>query len=486
MKWLAWIGFGLIGLVVLLAIPVWFPPLRSLVTNAVKPSADASEESGEADEHAGHEHHHDHAGHDEGNSIELSPQARKNIHLKVGEIQTTNYSRSITVPAIVVERPGTSRQKVSAPLTGVVTGVHIVANEVVTSGELLFNFRLTHEDLVKAQTEFIADLGKLDVEQRELARLQKIKTGIIAEKELLARQYEIEKLEAILKAHRHSLLLHGLAEEQIDQIGKDLTLIREMKVAVPFLHADSTVHSESEGELYRQAPNSNETPSPSEGNHEVQSKQFVISQLDVVPGEAVQTGQTLCVLTDYSELYIEGQAFEYDADDIVRAAEDGLEVTAFSEQKGTRQPEGIKKLRIAHVTNEIDRESRALHFYVDLPNEIARQSEQGGHKFVTWKYKPGQRMQLRVPVEEWKDVIVIPVDAIAQEGLETFVFVENGDHFDRQPVHVKYRDQFDAVIDNDGSIFPGDLVAMNSAHQLQMAIKNKSGGGADPHAGHHH
>jgi multidrug efflux pump subunit AcrA (membrane-fusion protein) len=218
----------------------------------------------------------------------------------------------------------------------------------------------------------------------------------------------------------------------------------------------------------------------------VQSKQFVISQLDVVPGEAVQTGQTLCVLTDYSELYIEGQAFEYDADDIVRAAEEGLEVTAFPEQKGTRQPVGIRKLRISQVTNEIDRESRALHFYVDLPNEIARQSEQDGHKFMTWKYKPGQRMQLRVPVEEWKDVIVLPVDAIAQDGLETFVFVENGDHFDRQPVHVQYRDQFDAVIENDGSIFPGDLVAMNSAHQLQMAIKNKSGGGADPHAGHHH
>ncbi|MFV2066037.1 MAG: secretion protein HlyD, partial [Pirellulales bacterium] len=63
---------------------------------------------------------------------------------------------------------------------------------------------------------------------------------------------------------------------------------------------------------------------------------------------------------------------------------------------------------------------------------------------------------------------------------------QNGDHLDRVSVHVEYQDQLWVVIANDGSIFPGDTVATNSAHQLQMAIKNKSGGGADPHAGHNH
>ena len=44
-----------------------------------------------------------------------------------------------------------------------------------------------------------------------------------------------------------------------------------------------------------------------------------------------------------------------------------------------------------------------------------------------------------------------------------YVFVENGDHFDRRPVHVKYRDQYSAVLANDGSIFPGEAIALNSA-----------------------
>ena len=35
-------------------------------------------------------------------------------------------------------------------------------------------------------------------------------------------------------------------------------------------------------------------------------------------------------------------------------------------------------------------------------------------------------------------------------------------------------------IENDGSIFPGDKIALAGAHQLQMALKNKAGGGVDP------
>jgi hypothetical protein len=42
------------------------------------------------------------------------------------------------------------------------------------------------------------------------------------------------------------------------------------------------------------------------------------------------------------------------------------------------------------------------------------------------------------------------------------------------------------VIANDGGLFPGDRIALSAAQQLQVAIKNKAGGGIDPHAGHNH
>ena len=65
-------------------------------------------------------------------------------------------------------------------------------------------------------------------------------------------------------------------------------------------------------------------------------------------------------------------------------------------------------------------------------------------------------------------------------------FHPNGDHFDREPVHVEYRDPRQVVIANDGTLLPGDRVAISAAQQLHLALKNKSGGGIDPHAGHDH
>jgi multidrug efflux pump subunit AcrA (membrane-fusion protein) len=122
-----------------------------------------------------------------------------------------------------------------------------------------------------------------------------------------------------------------------------------------------------------------------------------------------------------------------------------------------------------------------------LPNEKKRDEKlDDGHRFVAWKFRPGQRVQLQIPVETLPERIVVPIDALAQDGVETYVFTPNGDHFDRRSVHVEFRDTRSAVIANDGSLFPGDLVAISGAQQLQLALKNKSGGGIDPHAGHNH
>jgi len=93
---------------------------------------------------------------------------------------------------------------------------------------------------------------------------------------------------------------------------------------------------------------------------------------------------------------------------------------------------------------------------------------------------------LRVPVERWEDRIVLPVEAVVQDGVDWFVFRQSGERFQRKAVHVEYRDQQWAVIEKDGTLSPGDVVAASGAYQMHLALKNKAGGGVDPHAGHHH
>lgn len=451
----------------------------------VQPWIGGATASKEEESEAGHDDHdeHEHEGHEEANSLELSPQARKSIGLTTGRVALEEYERTIAIPAVVAERPGRTRIQVAAPLTGTVTAVLIAKGQAVEPGDLLFHLRLTHEDLVLAQTEFLKTVEALDVETREIARLEKLTEGVVARKTVLERQYEKQKLEGLLRAQREALLLHGLTEAQVQQIIQDRRLLRELAVYAPEV-AD---HEEEQRFLNRNARDVSragfvQNEAATEGSHPL-----VVQNLNVHQGDIVEAGAPLCDVADLNVLYVEGLGFEQDAKEVTEAANRNWPVTAIFEDQ-VSQPETITGLSIVYVANQVEAESRAFQFYAALPNQIVRDApgNDGEQRFVAWKYKPGQRLTLLIPVEQWRERIVLPVQAVATEGVENYVFVQNGHHFDRRPVHVEYRDQRQAVLANDGSIFVGETVALNSAHQLQLALKNKAGGGPDPHAGHNH
>ena len=454
------------------------------------------------DDHGGHDDHADdpHAGHDHGpdgaeNVLRLSEQARGTLGLETAEVALSRFERAVTVPGIVAERPGSTHLLVAAPMTGVVTDVFVAEGQAVAPGDPLFVLRLTHEDVVQAQTEYLKTLEALDVETREIGRLKTVSTrGVVAGKAVLEREYEKRKLEGLLKAQRQSLLLHGLAESQVAAIDADRDLIREIRVDVPDPHdpADPD-HGDLHGpvargalrdvSLRRRVPDSQINSSP---DTPPTAGVLTVERLTAGPGEPVTTDTTLAELSDLSLLYIEGRAFESDAAAIARAAREDLPVTALPTDGLADAAEPVAGLQISHVANRVDPDSRALPFYVLLPNAIARDAATPAGRFVTWRYKPGQRVRLRVPVEAYENVIVLPVDAVAEAGAERYVFVENGAAFERRPVRVNDRDGSHVVIADDGSLLPGETVAVTAAHQLQMALKNAAGGAIDPHAGHNH
>jgi membrane fusion protein, heavy metal efflux system len=419
-------------------------------------------DDGDEDEHAhAHQVKYDHK-HDEAAAIKLSKQAQDNIGLRLVKVELRPFERTMTVPGVVIERPGWSVLEVTAPMTGVVTEIYPIQGEAIQHGQPLFEIRLTHEDLLQAQTDFLRTVEELDVIGREVARLEKAsKDGVIAGKTLLERKYEQQKQEASLRAQRQALLLHGLSKEQVDKIASTRTLQQSLTIYAPAAkQPDSSRHPD---------------------------RHLQVQRLKVVQGKHVNAGDTLCTLADQNELYIDGIAFEQDIQTVNRVAAATRKVSATFGAKSTGNEETVPELQILYLDDKVDQESRAFHFYVTLPNRVLRNDKTPeGRTFVYWQFKPGQRTQIRIPVEEWKDRIVLPVDAVAQDGAEAYVFEANGDHFDRRAVHVEYRDQDWAVIANDGDLHVGATVAVSAAHQVQLAIKNKSGGGVDPHAGHNH
>lgn len=400
--------------------------------------------------------------HDDAAAVHLSPAAQESVRLRLVKVELQPFERTISVPGMVVERPGWSLLEVTAPMTGIVTQIYPLQGEAVEPDQPLFEVRLTHEDLLQLQTEFLRTLEELDVVQREVERLEKAAAdGIVAGKTLLDRKYEQQKQQAALKTQRQALLLHGLTSEQIDAITAQRTLLQSLTIRAPRPTSDSA-GGESHGLLQ-------------------------VQQLKAARGKYVNAGDVLCTLADHGELFIEGVAFEQDIPALNRAAASDWRVSALLGSKSAGTEETVKGLRLFYLDNNVDRESRTLRFYIALPNQLLREDKTAaGHRFVYWRFKPGQKVLVQVPVERWAGKIVLPIEAVVQEGPESYVFEANEGHFDRRSVRVEYRDQNSAVIANDGSLRVGAEVAASAAHQMQLLLKSKAGGGVDPHAGHNH
>jgi membrane fusion protein, heavy metal efflux system len=499
--WRRWTLALFLAAATAITFPTWWPKLSGWIDDTVASRrSSVSDGVGTAelhdDEHdhahdAGQSDHaaHDHATHDERASLELTSQAMKNLGLTAEYLQPiklSDFYRTVTIPAIIVSKSGRTDIQVSSPMIGIVQHVHAVRGEAVVPGDMLFEVRLTYEDLVDTQTQLLKNLADLEIEQREVARLEEVtRSGAVASKLLLERQYALQKLQSAIDAQSAALKLHGLSDEQVETIIHERRLLRDLTIVAPAID----VHAHDEHNLRlsdrRFQPASYRALQQNDAPDLTQPTPMIVEQLSASKGQGVQAGEILCTLSDYSSLYIEAKAFEQDAPAIAEVAAKGWPIEAIIPVVAGQ--EIATDLKLAFVASAVDTQSRTLSFFVNLPNTILRdETTAEGQRFVTWKYRVGQRLEVRVPVEGWEQQIVLPVDAAVKEGADWFVFQQNGDHFDRIAVHVKYRDQRHVVIENDGAIFPGDVVALRSAHQMQMAIKNKSSAGVDPHAGHSH
>ncbi|MCA9082190.1 MAG: hypothetical protein KDA58_16630, partial [Planctomycetaceae bacterium] len=118
----------------------WWPLLSSRLDAVVEANKVAVPDA-HGHGHGADEHDHDHGTTAKVESLELPLQARRNLGLTdefLKPVALSTYRHSITVPAVVVARPGRTTLKVSTPLTGVITHVHAVTGEAVQPGTLLF------------------------------------------------------------------------------------------------------------------------------------------------------------------------------------------------------------------------------------------------------------------------------------------------------------------------------------------------------------
>ncbi len=409
--------------------------------------------------------------------LKLSPQARKNLGLIAKAAKPQSYWRTIQVPGLIVDRPGQSDRGVTSPAVGVVVQVHAFPGDTVKPGDRLFTLRLFSEYLQNTQSELFKATRETQLVKEQRVRMaEAAKSGALPESRIIDLDNQLRRQAAAIQAYRQDLLTRGLRPEQIDEITEG-KFVSTIEIVAPTAEFRSLIDD---------ARPSDRDDSPSAGLAPSNVKTlpaYEIQELKVELGQQVQAGQLLSVLSNHHSLYIEGHAFKREAPFLEKAAQNGWPIQVeFAEDDSQHWPPLDQTFQIRHLANAIDPASRTFDFFIRLINQ-SRSYEKESQTFVVWRFRPGQRVRLHVPVEQLSDAFVLPSAAVVREGPEAFVFRQNGDLFNRIAVQVLYEDRLNVVLANDGSVTPGLYLAQSSAASLNRVLKAQAASGmrADVH-----
>ncbi len=401
--------------------------------------------------------------------LELSPQARKNLGLVSRPAKLQSYWKMVSIPGEIADRAGVSDRGVTSPAVGVVTEVHAFEGDTIREGQPLFSLRLFSEYLQNTQSELFKAVRETQLVQNQIDRLHDaVQSGAIPEAKVIELQNQLKRQNALITAYRQDLLTRGLQPEQIEQVADGRFVSTIEVVAPPAISVKSTTASVE--------PIALELVSEKQGG-----LVYEVQELAVELGQQVQAGQLLATLSNHQSLYVVGHAFKQEANSLEHAAQEHRPISIeFADDDPSHDwPPLDQKFEIRHLANTISPESRTFDFFVPLTNQ-SRGYTKGNETFMVWRFRPGQRARLHVPVHEYKDVYVIPAAGIVREGPEAYVFRQNGDLFDRRPVHVLYEDRQSAVIANDGNVTPGMFLAQSAAASLNRVLKAQAASGEQP------
>ncbi|QDT41730.1 HlyD family secretion protein [Gimesia alba] len=394
--------------------------------------------------------------------IVLSDQAIANLELKVKSIFPETYWKTLQVPGMIVDRPGRSDQSVISPIDGVVEKMNYFPGDTVRPGDVLYTIRILSETLLQTQTNLFKDTQNLVLAERKRKRLESSR-GAIPESRIIEAANDITRLKVAIKGYQQELRSRGFSQQQLQEIASG-NFIQDLDILVPDRMSkskplDASVVMKTSGKEVKL-----KTPPT-----------FEVQECEVDLGQQVKTGQMLCLLANHRLLAIEGRAFRNETQLLERNVREGWPVEVdFQEHAASDWPAHNQVFLIHKLMNVIDPVNRTFAFRLPLENQ-SRIIEQNGQIQVLWRFRPGQKVRLLIRVEKLDNVFVLPADAVAREGAEAYVFIQNVNTFYRKPVRVLERDRRHTVIANDGSLTPGSFVVQGSAEQLNRMLKSSSG-----------
>lgn len=172
-------------------------------------------------------------------------------------------------------------------------------------------------------------------------------------------------------------------------------------------------------------------------------------------GTTVEKSNMLFSILDTDRVWVEGEVHE---DALVRL-QDKWQIGSEVRIHAAAYPETTFTGKISHISDIMNPEERTVHFWAEVNNPRR-------------KLKPGMFTEQTIVLEKGPEVLSVPLNAVLEDGVSWFVFVELGDAYTKQEVVVGTRD--DRYIEIREGLFPEEYVVVRGQHQLLRATADVS------------
>jgi membrane fusion protein, heavy metal efflux system len=349
--------------------------------------------------------------------VSLTAEAVERAGIKIAEVKAQLSVSGVTVPGSVMSNAYRDT-KVNALVGGIVPQVMVELGAEVRRGAPLA--AIFSSELADAQMKYLSMRAMLEADHQKLERTQKLVALGSASRQ------ELEEVSAVHTGHetevaaaRQRLLLLGLSSERVARLETAPEVVSEVTVTSP---ADGLVIARS-----------------------------------VNPGQVINAGQDLFVVTDLSTVWVIGDLYERDFSRVRAGSPATITLPSM--------PDRTVKGRVAYIDPRVDPATRTAKVRVEVPN---RGGELRLGMFVTMSIQTGttERMTVvpRAAVQTIGDRSVVYVPAEGEEGK----FVE-------RPVKLgPPAGEFLPVLEG---LKPGDKVVSDGSFFLRAeAARTRSGG----------
>lgn len=346
------------------------------------------------------------AGEMEEGGIHLSAEAARNIGLQVEEVMVRTIEEVMTFTGEISPQPD-QEVFVTSRISGKIERVYVSLGEPVKQGQLLAEIRsLEFENL---QVELFRELTNLDLLHIDRERIKNlVEKKIAASKELAKVEADHKKVESEVDGLKNKLLLLGLKEAEVEGL-------IEKKRFIPVLPMFAPISGQ-------------------------------VVERDITIGGAVDPQVKMFHIINLSGVLVEGDIPE-DREGMIRK---GQEVRV----RVSTYPDQVFTGRINYIADVVNPEKRTIHLWSAVANPER-------------KLKPGMFARVSVITKKGNEVVAVPIRALLEEGMERFVFVQNGEEFIRQTVALGVRD--DQYVEVTEGLMPGDQVVVRGNQQLMLA-----------------